>query len=142
MTKKFSTWFHAPIVRGWALLGFVVLTFGILGAITASSNQAKDSRNAVVQSGRAVSVAGCNRDFINARSVRGVLIAAQAQTRLNEKRGIITASQAADAQAFYDEQLARLTLPDCRKAMKIVTGDPNKTTKIPTPLYETTYETP
>jgi hypothetical protein len=122
-------------VRKSAVIGFLILLLGIGFNIWDNKQQGEHSRHAIVNSGRVVSVAGCNRDFHTITATRGVLIAAKKNVRAQEKAGRFTKDQADDAVTFYNTQLGKLTLPDCRLARTIVTDDPDKLRPIPTPLY-------
>lgn len=136
-----------------ALVGFTILTLGLLYAVhTNSADEAKqrqrdnaaatqrradavEARHAIVKSGRAVAVAGCNRDYRTIRKVRLVFIASKAETLNARLRGDINQRQFRRSERFYNAQLRSFPLPDCREARTIITDDPNHTTHIPTPLY-------
>jgi hypothetical protein len=133
-------------VRDRALVGFIILLIGI-GVVynvgqhhTAEQrkevrNQATAQARAVAQSGRAVAVEGCNRDFNTMSALRASYSSAQALTEAAGKRGEITPRQLETARKFYSDQLAKLTLPDCRLAARILTTNPKTPVQVPTPLY-------
>lgn len=128
--------------RNRAMVGFVALLIGLGGAFYAQSEDRADrraeadgQREAIVTSGRALAVDGCNRDFRDREGLRNVLIAAQVSIPTSLERGDITKRQAEFALNFYAEQLRRLPLPDCRDARGLLTADPNEVPAIPTPLF-------
>jgi hypothetical protein len=118
-----------------ALAGFLILLTGIGAAIHLGDNQANNARRAVVGSGRAVSVAGCNRDFDTITRVRSILLASEAFQAKQHRAGKITDEQFKAAKDFYQDQLSGLPLPDCREAAHILTDDPTKRVIIPVPRY-------
>lgn len=128
-----------------ATAGFLILLIGLGGQyyvgqqdLVARREIAQKQRTAIVHTGNAVAVAGCNRDFISTKALRGLLMSALSQTTAARKRGDISAEQYGRAKSFYTAQLANLPLPDCRPVAHLVSADPNKPTSIPTPLYEAT----
>lgn len=121
--------------RNNAVIGFLVLGFGVGFTIYDSGHQGERARSAVVQSGRAVSVSGCNRDFDTIGILRGVLLNAQSFQTAALKRGDITQAQFDRAQEYYDSQLAKLKQPDCREAEKLLTDDPNAPIPTVKPKY-------
>lgn len=125
-----------------ATAGFVVAVLGIGGAFytqgqdrAAADKAATAGREAIVQSGRAVSVSGCNRSFRLTDKLRGILARGQDFQREALKRGDISPETFARATAYYEQQLAELPLPDCREAEEVVTDDPNQPILVPEPLY-------
>lgn len=142
MRRKFLVWWHTPIARGWAMTSFLILAIGLALAVDGIHDQdvagrkaGIEARTTIVNSGRAISVSGCNRDFRFGTTVRGVLQASRAQTQRALDRGDITPARAERAMKFYSDQLANLQLPDCRDALKILTDDPDQPLVIPKPLY-------
>jgi hypothetical protein len=128
--------------RNQALVGFLILAGGVGAAFAVSAQDqaarhelAKDQRHAIVQSGHAVSVAGCNRDYLTIGRLRNVLLASQAFQTAALKRGDITQAQFDRARTFYSAQLAGLPLPDCRDALAVLTDNPKARIVIPTPLH-------
>lgn len=132
-----------------ALTGFLILLVGLLVAFYTNQQQygiSKDQyrdnrktaiaqRQAIVVSGRAVSVDGCNRDFNTITKLRGVLIASKDFARSAYKEGSISRDRYSRSIQFYNNQLAELRLPDCRKAKTIVNQDPRTPVRIPVPRY-------
>lgn len=121
-------------VRG-AVIGFLVLAVGLGIALHANATTSNHARQAVVNSGRAVTVAGCNRDYRATQRFRGLLTRAQATTAVQHKQHKITDQQFADAQNFYRTELAKLPLPDCRKVEVILTDNPDAPIVIPPALH-------
>lgn len=117
-------------VRG-AVVGFLVLLVGIGFAL----HDANSARHAVVQSARAVAVSSCNGRYQDREGLRNLLISAERQIPREVKRGNMTPEQAASAKVFYFSQLHKLKLPDCRAAARIITDDPDSTTRIPVALH-------
>lgn len=121
--------------RREALIGFLVLLFGVLAAITITLKQGDDSRSAIVKSGNLLAVDGCNRDFVSREEIRSVLTASQGFQARAFKNGTITQEQYDSALAFYEERLKALPLPDCRVAQHTLTSDPKARIKVPDPRY-------
>ncbi len=116
------------------LVGYIILLVGIGALYYKSVSYTIDSRNTIVQSGRAVAVASCNRAFENRQALRRLLEAAQAISKARAKRGDITPSEAKLTEDFYQTELRRLNLPNCEQALYVLSDDPNKKITIPTPL--------
>jgi hypothetical protein len=140
VTHAFHDYYHR--YRRQALIGYLILVAGVVVAFAQNHSESNarrvqgvSARHAVVQSGRAVAVEGCNRDFESTKSLRGVLVASQAASAQSFKRGEITKQRYEQSQAFFKTQLEKLPLPDCRKVLRVVTDDPNKTTRIPVPSH-------
>lgn len=112
--------------RNSAIVGFLILAIG-QGVSTYTNNERLDGqRQAVVDSGNVVTIAGCNRDFKTALGQR------QAFYRQPEQP-----SQPKLTEAEKDRIIKALTpLPDCRHAQDAVTDNPDQTKKPPRPLYE------
>lgn len=129
-----------------SLVGFVILLAGLGYAWHTGAEDAADSRDAIakssrasataiVASGRALAVDSCNRDFKNTGRLRGLLLRAEAEIPKAVKKGRFSKEEAADALEFYDKELARIPLPDCRLAEVILTDDPSKPVQQPVPLH-------
>ncbi len=128
-----------------AVVGFVVLAAGLVGGqysgFKQQENARKDrtaianaQRQAIVDSGNAVAIAGCNQDFRDREATRGVLEDAREQLRKNKNR--IPAQDYNEAIAFYQDELDnKLPLPDCRAAGHILTTNPKKVVAPELPLY-------
>lgn len=126
-----------------ASAGFLILLLGLGGQYYVGQQDlvhrrdiAQKQRAAIVTTGNAVAVTGCNRDFVSTKALRGLLTSALAQTKDARKRGDITEIQYTRAQTFYSKQLSLLVLPDCRPVTHLVSADPNKPIAVPTPLHE------
>jgi hypothetical protein len=100
-----------------------------------SEKDAKDGRQAIVQSGRVVAVDGCNRDFNSISQQRAVLQRAQVVIRQGYAKGQYTEAQYERAKKFYNQQLHKIDLPDCRTAKDIITDDPRNPGTLPVPRY-------
>lgn len=118
-----------------AAVGFVVLLAGLGGQYAAGSHDAIDARHATVQSGRAVAVDGCNRDFRSIDSFRGLVVRLKVANEQAYKRAPVKDPDAyAAAQKFYTDTLGDYRYPDCGRARSIVTDDPATTIVVPRPL--------
>jgi hypothetical protein len=121
--------------RNNAIIGFIILALGIGYIQWDHSNHTKESREAIVKSGRAVALLGCNRDYNTQNALRGVLTASKEFARTAARRGNITGADLQERLAFYDRQLERIEVPDCRTARSVVTDDPRDVGELPAPLY-------
>ena len=126
-----------------ATIGFLILLGGLGGQyyvgqhdLEARRTVAQQQRASIVRTGNAVAVSGCNRDFLSAKALRGLLMSATSEVDAAHRRGDITKTQFERAKAFYAAQLALLPLPDCRPVAHFVTSDPDKSILIPTPLHK------
>lgn len=116
------------------LLGYLILALGTGAMYINGQQSATAARSAIIESGRAITVEGCNRDFRLITSVRQILVDAQAITRERQAIDVQTADRLRQAEAFYERQLSNLKLPDCKAAMETLNDDPNESTRIPAPL--------
>lgn len=91
-----------------------------------------EAREAIVASGRAVSVDGCNRDYGDRVKFRNLLLRLKISAKGNPAT---TPAQKKTALEFYDKELANYPLIDCRNARNVVTDDPNATPETPDPYY-------
>lgn len=110
-------------VQGFVLLlvGLMVLTYFQADAADDQKQARDDQQAALVASGRAVAVDGCNRDFVTAQSFRATI------TRLKEAtQGRADQAPAATEEAvkFYQSVLDISPLPDCRDAENVITDNP------------------
>lgn len=118
-----------------AILGFLILAGG-LGFVQMSQNhENKNAQQALVQSGRVVAVDGCNRDFKSTERIRSLLQRLLDATEASFEKGQMNAQQYAQARAFYQSELDRQVLPDCRQAEEVLSDDFSKPINPPTPLY-------
>lgn len=129
-----ALWRYAkPVILTYcALIVGLVLAFHA-NAVTARHQREQSSaqRTALVDSGRAVAVDGCNRDFRDKDDFRGVLIRLRAATTLSRTQ---TPEQKAAALSFYDKTLSKQAYPNCGAARSIITSDPNAPIVVPRPL--------
>jgi hypothetical protein len=102
---------------------------------------ADEQRDDLRESGVAVAVEGCNRDFRGTEKIRSLLIRLQKngieRYRQTEKAGPVTpevTQQFNEAQDFYKDQLQEITLPDCRKTAAAFNVNPDRL-EDPVPLY-------
>lgn len=128
------------------LAAFVILFAGFAGSLILNNNfqtqttnkvqkQAVASRNAIVKSGDAIAVQGCNRDFNTISILR-----AQLKDNLNRidalvADGTYSHRQGKEAKRSINTLLAKYRLPDCRIADDILTGNPKDKIVVPTPRY-------
>lgn len=116
---------------------FAILTVAAILNGVYTSQQSGRGRDAIVTSGRVVSVAGCNRDYQDREKFRELLIRLKQAAR---------ASAAADPNAdperlraaldFYNDQLKAYPSLDCRASAKVITDDPTKLPKTPEPCFK------
>lgn len=129
-----------------AVVGFLILLAVNVFVWRDSQALNKESRNkieqaskmsdlAVVRSGRAVSIGGCNRDFRTIQTLRGVLKTSKAFNEATAKRGEISPDRLARVKVFYDQQLDALKLPDCTKSSNVLTSDNHPPIHAPEPLH-------
>lgn len=132
-------------VRGYrnrAIAGFTILLLAVGYLFNEQEREsvqraqdAKNNRAALARSGNIVAADGCNRDFRDRQAIRGVMIASRANQKRAYKRGEISREQYIDGREFFRDQLQKLALPDCRKALSVLTDDPSKELDFPQPLY-------
>jgi hypothetical protein len=123
-----------------AVIGFAILLAANIYVWRDSNTNNSDARNAIVDSGKVVSVAGCNRDYRSISALRGVLTTADRLQARAIKQGDIrvTPKQRATAHKFYTDQLNNIKLPDCRAAESILTSETGDVPPAPKPLYPPT----
>lgn len=117
-----------------AVVGFLILLGTNVFVWGTAQNLNQESRDAIVVSGKVVSIEGCNRDFQTISALRGVLTAAQRQGEKAADAGDISPAQLERSRDFYDTQLKKLRLPDCKVAGEILTADKDELPRVPTPL--------
>jgi hypothetical protein len=122
------------IVRS-ALIGYAILLLGSLGMYLNGQSISKEERQSIVQSGTAVAVESCNRDFRTIGALRGVLIASRDFQVESLRRGDITQRQFDRARSYYRVQLASLPQPDCRVSRGLLTTKGDEVPSVPEPLY-------
>jgi hypothetical protein len=118
-----------------AAIGYLILAGGVVAMYENGQSVSDSEQNAIVQSGRAVAVDSCNRDYTSRESYRGLFFRLLAVIDEQVRQGEVTKRQGEFAKRFYRGELAKLPLPDCRKAEKVITDNPDRTTRVPTPLY-------
>lgn len=132
-------------VRAWAkraTVGFVVLAFGVAGAIytenqhyNAQQEADVEARQAVVDSGRTATTVSCNRDFRTTKRLRAIIAEGRPRIEQFVQEGTLTRAQGDRALADVERNLSLTPLPDCRKALNSITQDPNVKIVVPEPLY-------
>lgn len=128
--------------RNGALTGFVILTFGVIGAFVALE-QDRDTRRVEfrnnyalqVEGGRAAGVLNCNSIYNLTEGVRGVLTIAQAATDKQYEADLISKTQHDQAKLFYRASLEGIDLPDCRQVDELISTDPTVPIPDVDPLY-------
>jgi hypothetical protein len=119
-----------------ARIGFIILLLGILLVFHLGNRASDGERQAIVDSGKVVSVDGCNRDYTEDVRIRDVFL-----TSRSIIKNRLEAGESADPQAdkaavrFYDEQLLAFKLPDCRRAEALLTSDPDRFVPDIEPFY-------
>lgn len=144
MTPGAKHAFHA--YRRNAIIGFLILLFGLGFVLHENANTASDARKqiqaqsekadkAIVKSGRTVSVAGCNRDFRTIRRLRRLIAQNHAQIDTFVAEGTLSKAQGERQHAVINKQIKQYRLPDCRAAAKVLTSNPSHPRTIPEPLH-------
>ncbi len=110
--------------RNSAIVGFLILAIGMGASQVANNHAAADGRARIVDSGNAVAVTGCNRDF---------------NTSLRQRQALYRQPDRSNGQPLTPEQrdqiIRQLTpLPDCRQARNVVTD--TKERRVPKALHE------
>ncbi len=119
-----------------AIAGFLILLGGIGLVRWEDTRRSNASSETIVESGNAVAVAACNRDFDTIGILRGVLLAGAEIQVVAAKRGDITRAQAEASAEFYTKQLTLLKQPDCRKSLRVLTDNPDaRPIQVPTPKF-------
>jgi hypothetical protein len=118
-----------------AVIGYVILFLGVLGMYFNGQSVSKKERGAVVDSGRIVSVDGCNRDYNTIQTLRDEISKSKKRTQQLVKEGTLTQAQADRAIEQTNDLLERYQLPDCRKAETVLTDNPEDVSKQPVPRF-------
>lgn len=121
-----------------AILGFFILLVGLGANMWADRTRAEESRQALVDSSKVVVIDSCNRDFRALAIDRALLIDARKAILDEVRRGDARREDVQRSLDFYDHELARRPLPDCRRAGDIITDNPGTAKKRqppPKPLY-------
>lgn len=106
-----------------SLAGFLILLAGVGGALIQTARYSGEAREAIVKSGRAVAVAGCNRDFDTTKRLRAIFDRLSAANDAAHSAGRVPDSQYKQAADFYASEKARLKLPDCVEAENLITDE-------------------
>lgn len=126
----------AQHVQRRALVGFIVLLVGIIVAQGIGNRTSSQERAAIVDSGKVVSVDGCNRAFEERLKIRDVFLTSQKIVQVRVDAGKSSSpDNDKEALAFYKEQLRLFKLPDCRDAEHLLTSDPDKPLPDVEPYY-------
>lgn len=132
-----------------AFVGYLILFAGVLGMYLNGQHVGNEERQAIVASGRTVSVDGCNRDFRDKEDFIDLLTRlkqanSDAFKRLPPPLKADAQQRYEDSQDFYNDEIktASAERPDCRKAAEVVTSDPNADVAKIVPLYPTPTPTP
>ena len=125
-----------------ALIGYLILLAGLIFAWNERDQQTAArradnvaARHQIVNTGNAVAVSGCNRDFESATKLRALIAAGRPQIKQYVKDGTLTPAQGDRALANIDAQLRTYALPDCRKVAHVVTDNPDRYVTIPAPKH-------
>lgn len=118
-----------------ATIGYLILFMGILMMYLNGQSTSQREREAIVESGRVVSVDGCNRDYETIATLRDEIEASKDRTLKLVKEGTLTEAQAMRSINETDDFLERYVLPDCRKAEEVLTSDPDQVNRVPKPKY-------
>jgi hypothetical protein len=118
-----------------AATGFVILLLGLVLCVYVVQNYDAAARRAIVDSGRAISVSSCNRDFDSISKDRNLLQRGRENIQQQYAAKDITETAYRRSIAFYDRELREYRLPDCREALDVVTDNPNAPIFIPRPRY-------
>lgn len=126
-------------VRGYrrrAIVGFLVLLFGIGGLGYVQADDSGEARTAIVLSGRNVAVDSCNARFRQQVVLRKIITNGRPAIRQYVKDGLLTPTQAKAAMKNSRANVKALRLPDCRVVGQVITDDPSDLRpNQPPPLY-------
>lgn len=127
-------------LRRWikgAIVGYVVLIAGVFLMYENGQSVSANERSAVVNSGRVVSVEGCNRDYRSAEAFVNLLERLRDSTISQHKQHKIDDARYRAGLEFYSAEIARAKgrLPDCREAETTLTADPDADLRNLKPLY-------
>lgn len=114
-------------------VGYLFLLFGIGYAIYYSGHSADEARSSIVNSGRAVSVSGCNRDYDTISILRSEIAKGRKTLRQYYDEGLLTRAQYRRGIRSTRRILKRYTVPDCYAAKQVITDDPDAVIVIPEP---------
>lgn len=118
-----------------AAVGYLILFVGVMGMYWNGQHVSNAEREAVVQSGSAVVVDSCNRDYIATGRLRGIIIRIRNVIEAQDEAGKGDPEENQFAVDFYNNELKKIPLPDCRDTADALTADPDKVLKVPKPLH-------
>src|SRR3954470_19503231 len=118
-----------------AMVGYVILFLAAIGNVYYARSKGDQARNAIVRSGNAVAVAGCNRDFVDREKFRALLRRLKRSTDESFKSGRVTAVQHENAVKFYVDELANYPSIDCRRSTHTISDDPLGHFRSPPPCW-------
>lgn len=118
-----------------ASVGYLLLIAGVVGMYENGQSVSAAEQNAIVRSGRAVAVDGCNGRFQDRQKIRAVFQRSKDATEELYKHGALSKARRDSSIEFYDHELREFPLPDCRAAEKILTDDPGHSTTQPVPRF-------
>lgn len=128
------------------LVAFLIVVIGF-GASLALNNryhnattekvnqQGEASRKAIVKSGDAISVTGCNRDYDTIDTLRDELEKSADRVHRFVREGTLSVAQGERQIAETRDLLKRYKLPDCRQADEILTSNPKAKIVVPKARY-------
>lgn len=117
------------------VVAYLIVFAGLIGVWNIAQNAERNAQDAIVSSGAAVAVDGCNRDFDTITNLRVFLERTKRIQQRSVANGVLTPEQAKRGEAFYDLLLNNYPLPDCRAADDVITADPDEVPKAPIPRY-------
>jgi hypothetical protein len=118
-----------------AMLGYVILFLAAVGNVYYARYKGDQARDAIVRSGNAVAVVGCNRDFVDREKFRALLRRLKQSTDESFKNGRSTAGQHEAAVKFYTDELGNYTSIDCRASQHTISDNPLARFAEPAPCY-------
>lgn len=117
-----------------ATIGFVILLGANIFVWQTANSQNTASREAIVDSGKTVSIAGCNRDYRSTQALRSILQTSDDFNQAAAKKGEITQAQADVAHKYYQRFIRSIPLPNCKEAGEILTSESGDVPPAPKPL--------
>lgn len=125
-----------PNFKNEVAVGYIILFLGVLGAYWVDYGHNRDAREAIVASGNAVAVEGCNRDFDNAKARIESARLSLEQLEANRRRGIVEDEDYRRTKRAYMRLIASIKVPDCRDVVNVITDEPTAYDGTPAPKYE------
>lgn len=132
--------------RQQAVIGFVILLLGLGAGVAVErehnstqrdqiEQKSAEAQRAIVTSGDAIAVSGCNRDYETIDALRDQLERSLLRIDQLEKAGTYTHAQAQAGRDSTFEFLQRYKLPDCRNADDVLTANPGEAIVVPLARY-------